>query len=160
MRAELMLWAPGDAKVDPGETLLRLLSQSWARVRLYSDLLAKAYEGAEDFPEAFAGAGVRALIGHKYDLTKDGDPVAVEEATRGLVALEAQERDRCAKFAKLAIDAGIEERRVRLAEREVDMMEAVIRRALDGLGLTAEQAARAPAVIAQAIRLTAIGGAA
>jgi hypothetical protein len=142
VRAELEDWGLNAARVDPAETLLRLLSQSAARVARYGGLLAAAYAGDEDFPDRFAGAGVAALIGHRYDLTRDGDPVAVAEAIRGLVELEAQERDRCARFAKLALDAGIEERRVRVAERQAETLELVIRAALERAGLGVAERAR------------------
>lgn len=47
VRAELAAWGLGDSKVDPGETLLRLVSQSAARVELYGQLLSDAYQAAE-----------------------------------------------------------------------------------------------------------------
>jgi len=47
VRAELAAWGLGDSKVDPGEILLRMVSQSAARVELYSELLRQAYEAAE-----------------------------------------------------------------------------------------------------------------
>ena len=37
----------GDVHVDPGETLLRLVSQSAARAEMYARLLEDAYEAAE-----------------------------------------------------------------------------------------------------------------
>jgi hypothetical protein len=47
VRAELEAWGLGDSKVDPGEVLLRLVSQSAARAELYAGLLREAYEAAE-----------------------------------------------------------------------------------------------------------------
>jgi hypothetical protein len=41
------------------------------------------------------------------------------EAIRGLADLEAKERERCANFATKAIAAGLAERTVRIAERQV-----------------------------------------
>jgi hypothetical protein len=43
---ELARWGLGDTAVDPGEVLLRLVTQSAARVELYSRLLEEAYEAA------------------------------------------------------------------------------------------------------------------
>ena len=71
VRAELSAWGLTDEHVDPGETLLRLVAQSARRAALYSDLLRRAYEDDPSFPDAFAGANVAALIGHKYALTKE-----------------------------------------------------------------------------------------
>jgi hypothetical protein len=152
VRAELSAWGLTDEHVDPGETLLRLVAQSARRAALYSDLLRRAYEDDPSFPDAFAGANVAALIGHKYALTKEGDRVAVEEAVRGLVELEAAERDRCARFCKLAIDAGLEERRVRLAEEQGAVIVSVIEAVLAGLGLSVEQRSRVPVVVPAALR--------
>ena len=75
VKAELMLWRIDEDKtLDPGEVLLRLVSQSYARVELYSDLLGKAYEAAERNEETVAikgyTSGVSALIGHK--IASDG----------------------------------------------------------------------------------------
>src|SRR5258706_247870 len=51
---ELKQWGLTDATVDPGEVLLRLVTQSAARVELYSRLLQEAYEAAERLAEAHA----------------------------------------------------------------------------------------------------------
>ncbi|MFD5245014.1 hypothetical protein ACFWIW_10745 [Amycolatopsis sp. NPDC058340] len=47
VRAELMNWGLGDSTVEPGEVLLRLVSQSAARAELYSGLLSDAFDAAE-----------------------------------------------------------------------------------------------------------------
>lgn len=179
---ELARWGLGDSTVDPGEVLLRLVTQSAARVELYSRLLGEAYEAGERLREASkatgrdasaAGAdaytavqdlrrilttgGVAALIGFKYDATKDGDIYPTEEALRGLAKLEAEERDRCASFAQKAVAAGLAERQVRLAERQGIEMAAVFRRVLDALGLTEEQRALVPQLLQREIN-TITGG--
>lgn len=154
---ELSRWGLTDAKVDPAETLLRLLAQSRRRADLYAGLLQQAFDGDPDFPADLGGAGVAALIGHKYDLTREGDPVAVAEAVRGLVELEAAERDRCARFAKLALDAGIAERQVRLAEQQGALVADAIDRILAALGLSEEQRALVPVVVPRELRAVTAG---
>lgn len=149
---EVQAWGLTDEQVDPATTLLRLLAQSARRAARYGELLRMAFDGDPDFPAEFGGAGVSALVGHKYDLTREGDPVAVAEAVRGLVELEAQERDRCARFAKLALDAGIAERQVRLAEQQGALVASAIDRILDALGLSAEQRALVPQVVPRELR--------
>lgn len=48
VRAEVRRWGLTDVDtVDPGEVLLRLVTQSAARAQMYSDLLHEAYEAAE-----------------------------------------------------------------------------------------------------------------
>jgi hypothetical protein len=47
VRAEVMRWGLTDQHADPGEVLLRLVTQSSARVQRYSTLLEEAYDAAE-----------------------------------------------------------------------------------------------------------------
>lgn len=188
---ELARWGlDGNTQLrDPGEVMLRLVTQSAARVELYSRLLGEAYEAADELAAAheaealladddpdddegedglvatsprvqaararirqvFATGGVGALIGVKLDADRAGRVYATEEAIRGLAQLEAQERDRCANFASKAIAAGLAERQVRLAESQGAAMYAVFGRVLEGLGLTAEQAAMVPVLLAREI---------
>lgn len=54
--------------------------------------------------------------------------------------------------AKLAIDAGVEERRVKLAEEQGRQLAEVIRRILADLDLTPEQQARVPVVVPRRLR--------
>jgi hypothetical protein len=61
VRAELIGWGLGDATVDPGEVLLRLVTQSAARAERYAMLLEEAYEAAEWLKQAHdAGAEIQA----------------------------------------------------------------------------------------------------
>jgi len=189
---ELGRWGLGDATVDPGEVLLRLVTQSAQRAEMYARLLEEAYDAAArlkraheaelitliepeersrfegdneiimpehaakqaaraDLERIFNVGGVAALIGHSYTSTKDGDVFATGEAIRGLAKLEAEERDRCANFAAKAVAAGLAERAVRVAERQGREMAGVFRRVLEQLGLTAEQQALVPQLLAREI---------
>jgi hypothetical protein len=127
VRAEVLAWGLDQPSVDPGETLLALVSMAAGRLRLVSSLLQAQYEGQQGAPDdadddgmVSIPAGVRALIGHKYALTRDGDRLPVEEAVRGLAAYEAEWTDRLARLCKTAIDG-------------------VLQRVLDALELTPEQ---------------------
>ncbi len=153
--AEVQRWGLGDTTVDPGETLLRLVSQSAARVDRYSRLLEEAYDAAErlraaeaapeqsdllaedmarrDLERVLNHGGVAALIGYTYAGSESG-VIATGEAIRGLAQLEAQERDRLANFAGKAVAAGLAERQVRLAERQGAMLAAVIAGVVRALG--------------------------
>src|SRR5215212_3062520 len=90
VRAELLGWGLGDSTVDPGEVLLRLVTQSAARADRYAVLLEEAYEAAErlkqahhvgefkidgnemaetareDLDRTFNAGGVAALVGNTY----------------------------------------------------------------------------------------------
>jgi hypothetical protein len=60
VRAELLGRGLGDSTVDPGEVLLRLVTQSAARAERYAMLLEEAYEAAERLKQAhYAGARSR-----------------------------------------------------------------------------------------------------
>lgn len=73
--------------------------------------------------------------------------------------LYAKERTHLVAVSTAALRAGVEERRVRLAEQQGDLVAEVIRRILDALNLTDEQQALVPTIVPQQLRLIA-GGAA
>ena len=164
VRVELARWGLNAEEVrDPGETMLQLMTQSALRVELYSSLVGEAYAAAErlrelgdvgdqlpphldnstdrerafqDLARVFAQGGVSVLIGAKWSAAgKDGDLYQAEEAIRGLVQLEADERDRCATFAAKAIAAGLAERQVRVQEQIGAQVAEMIRGTLSDLGL-------------------------
>jgi len=184
VRAELLGWGLGDATVDPGEVLLRLVTQSAARAEHYSRLLQEAFEAAERLKQAHAAGaeiqapsdepadtaetarrdldrifntgGVAALVGNTYGAAKDVGVHVTGEAIRGLADLEAKERERCANFATKAVAAGLAERTVRVAERQGQLMVEMVQAALREVDLSPEQAAAFKAALArQARELTA-----
>lgn len=71
--------------------------------------------------------------------------------------LYQRERKHLVEVCRVAIAAGIEERRVRLAEQMGSQLAAVIRAVLGGLGLTAQQWDAVPSLIA--VHLPALTGA-
>lgn len=154
---ELRQWGlTGHAELaDPGETLLRLVTQSAARVAMYSRLLGEAYEAAErlrvaqetpqsdllsaetarlDFERVMNQGGVAALVGYRYAGTQTSGVIATGEALRGLVDLEAAERERCAKFASEAVRAGLAERMVRASEQMAGLVAKALEDSLAELG--------------------------
>jgi hypothetical protein len=61
VRAEVMAWGLGEAHDDPGEVLLRLVTQSRKRADLYAHLLQEAFEAAERLKQAHeAGQDIEA----------------------------------------------------------------------------------------------------
>lgn len=156
--------------IEPGYAVLASLHLSWLRLHLYAGLLeeqvgADAAEraslsggftdgAADDQP---APEGVRGLIGHTYAADKGAGIFAASEAIRALVGLEAQERDRVVRFAKVAHDMGIAEREVKLAESQGQLLASVVRNILGDLTLTPEQLEQAPGVIQRRFREAAVG---
>lgn len=155
VRAEVQAWGLDQPETDPGETLGALVAMAANRLRLVSGLLQSQFEAYTEAGDTTDGdtmvsmpGGVRALIGHKYGLTKDGDRLPVEEATRGLAAYEAEWTDRLGRLCKLALDAGIAERQVQVLEDQAALVARVLGAALDECGLTEQ----APAVLAVVAR--------
>lgn len=148
VRAELEAWGLGDATDDPGDVLLRLVTQSRRRADLYATLLEDAYTAAAATDTTYAAAwampkGVAALIGYKFAFPNQSTvPVPVAEAIRGLVELEAAERDRCARFCTQAIAGGLAERMVRVHEREASLAHQALIAGLDAAGITGDLRAR------------------
>ena len=144
VRAELDAWGLSDTTEDPGEVILRLLTQSVRRVELYSSLVQEAYAAAEATTDVYAAAwampkGVAALIGYKFAFpNRSTTPVPVAEAIRGLVELEAAERDRCLNIAVKAVGAGLAERVVRMQERDARAAHQALMDGLDAAGITGE----------------------
>lgn len=72
-----------------------------------------------------------------------------------LLGLYNEERDRFAKLAKLALDAGIDEREIKVLERQAVLFADLVRRLLDdpSLGLSPEQRQRGRQIAAGHLRL-------
>lgn len=96
-------------------------------------------------------------------VTDDGTglPMLIDETTRGTptptevdawLRLYREERAHLAKAAKMAIDAGIAERHVRLAEDQGKLFAGGIKLILQALALTPEQQAQVPQLVPSIIR--------
>lgn len=135
VRAEVIAWGLDAPTVDPGETLLKLVSQSAARVQRYADELEQLVAESPSLRSA--------LVGEAH-----GEFGPAGEYVRGLAVLEAEERDRLAGFCAKAIAAGLNERMVKIAERQGQLLADFLRRVLDDpdLGLTEAQRAAVPDV--------------
>lgn len=147
LKHEVATWTLGKATEDPGEVMLRLVTQSALRVQQYGAEVARMV--AEE-PQLR-----RALVGDAYgEFGKQGEYV------RGMVVLEERERDRCANFCRIAIAAGIAERQVRLAERQGALLIELFRVVLAdvSLGLTPTQQAKVPHLIRRHLHLVADTG--
>ncbi len=65
------------------------------------------------------------------------------------------ERQHLVRAAKAAIDAGVAERQVRLAEQQGQLIAEVMRKILDDRGLTPEQQREAPSIVRRHLSLVA-----
>lgn len=136
IRADMISWGLDAPTVDPGDTLLKLVSQSASRAQRYAAELEDMVAGSDTLRGA--------LIREAY-----GEFGPVGEYARGLVQLEAQERERCASWCTKAIAAGLAERQVRLAERQGALIADVLRAVMGDatLGLSDQQRSVMPDVI-------------
>lgn len=141
--------------VDASAAVLGMLQQSWLRAAMYGQLLkvqvVKDGEGQGTEPEQFDPEGQPdrgGLIGFRYGAAgKDGNIYAVSEEARALVGLEAAERDRVVKYAKVAHDMGISDRMINMAERWGDQVVSRIMVIMAALNLSPEQEAMIPMLI-------------
>lgn len=143
--------APSAGAIDSSAAVLGMLQQSWMRAHLYGALLrAQVERDGTDEAALEGGEAEKAngLIGYRFGAAgKDGNIYAVSEEARALVGLEAQERDRVVKYAKVAHDMGISERMTNLAERWGDVVVNRIMLIITSLNLTPDQEAMVPALI-------------
>jgi hypothetical protein len=105
---------------------------------------------------AFLGARIQDLgydlVGPVFSLTRDGEPVQTSEDILAIVKLYNDERDRLARVSKIALDAGIEERTVRVLEEQATVLVTVIRSVVGNLGLPPEVRQRAMALVSAELR--------
>lgn len=129
VKETVLAWGLGDTKTDPGELLLRLVTQAALRADAYAHELARIVDEKNGDLE-------KALTGDSW--TSGGEmsePVKTGEYIRAITRLEAEERDRAAKFATQAVAAGLAERQVRLAERQATLAAQFVHAVLDELGV-------------------------
>ena len=69
-----------------------------------------------------------------------------------LVKMYDSERDRLTRYAKICLDAGVDERRVRVAEGDAQRLATAVARALDRVGLTGEQRGLLRSAMAEELR--------
>lgn len=144
VRTDLLRWVEGTPLVDPAEQYLRLITQSAHRAQALSIEL----EGIV----ADAGSLEKALTSNTYVATEDGGSVKTGEYVRALAALEQSERKFCADMCAKAIAAGLEDRRVRVAEQIGTLLAGAVQAILADLHLTPEQQALVPSVVPNRLR--------
>lgn len=148
--------------VDPARAVLGMLHMSWLRVHLLAGLVEEQV-GREGLAQpAGAGSlavggvasegGVSGLIGHTFAADKQAGVFASGEAVRALVTVEAAERDRCVRFAKVAHDMGIADREIQLAERQARAVAVALGATLDLLAIDAGRREEAQRVFMDRLR--------
>lgn len=112
-------------RVDPRDALLDVVHQSYT---LKEALQAMVRDLEEDAVEG---------IGKVIQVQTPDGPITVPHHKGAMavtrIRLYTEALDRCAKVSKMAMDVGIEERMVRLAERQAVEIAEVIRLSVQGL---------------------------
>lgn len=146
---------------DPIEHLLDSLYRAAALVQVWGQMVADLDNKGE--VEAHEQPGrVRGWAEREYELGPDDkvrqrvvmDPLMVQTSDKTVqlhpfVKEYHEALDRRAKFAKLCADAGVERRQIELKEAQAQLLAQCINGLLNDLGLTAEQAERAPGLVRQ-----------
>ena len=137
-------------EVDPGKALLDEIHWTaghvaWLRDKVQEQAAEQLVWGKEKHEE---GVGPQGMV--DVGTEKAGPSVYYE--------LYLKEREHLAKVCALALRAGIEERKVKLAESQGLLVADAIRRILGALGLTPEQQQLVPVIVPRELRALAGGG--
>lgn len=130
--------------IDPARALVELVQWTAGEVAYWREQVRAL---AEADPEKLTWGMTRLKEGgDDRGLTLEAKP-----NVSYLMLTDAQ--DRLAKYAAAALKAGVEERRVKLAEDQGALVAQVIRAILDQLDLSPAQAAKVPEVVPTQLRL-------
>lgn len=145
--AELVATYGRKIETTATEALLDEVKWTFGHVAWLRERVQEIETGAEP------GAENALVWGVTKKKTGGEDYGTTEEAVPNIfLRLYQQERTHLTKVCEAAIRAGIEERRIRLAEQEGALVAQAIRAILADLQLTAEQQARVPEVVPRHLR--------
>ena len=132
--------------IDPARALVELVQWTAGEVAYWREQV-----------RALAADDADALTWGVTRVKEGGDDrgVTMEAAPNIAYRMLTDAQDRLAKYAAAALKAGVEERRVRLAEDQGALVAQVIRAVLEDLHLTAEQSERVPEIVPRHLRLIA-----
>jgi hypothetical protein len=134
MAAALHAWAavPGDDSVSPMDAAMGQLGLAFRRARLLGEEVARQIAGADG--DGHGGMG--GLVGFTYSASESaGGIYATGERIRGLVELEAQERDRVVRFAVACHQMGVADTRNRYIREAGDWLTSRLDDLLARLGV-------------------------
>lgn len=139
--------------MDPHEALLQAIRIAAGEVA-YCDAQVRRLSEDELFERPNRETYVRLPSGslEVVEIKRD------EEVISRWVRLRRDAADRMAKYAKQAIDAGIDERRVAVAERVADVLAPLLQNLADDLQLTSEQRGKLPHILGMRLRELEAGG--
>lgn len=126
--------------VDPGEALVGLVREAAGNVAFLRAKVQELKQEAQAISVVTDDDGVRMVSAPKAIAGPTGSIAKPYEAAPHIyVAMYAEWCDRLANYASLALRAGVDERRIRLAERDAEALMGAVVTALDAAGLEPEQ---------------------
>lgn len=128
----------GVVRVDPHEALLWLVRRT-AGIVAWLDWKISTFEQDD---EAWQDVG---------NQPGEGGGGSIRKIEAVWVKMHGDERDRLAKYAKLALDAGVAERQVAIAEEQGMMFAQGIREIFDRLNLSSSQQKLAPQIVREVL---------
>lgn len=130
--------------VDPGQALLSEIQISHAHVQWLRAKVAEIEpnELVWGITKTEAGIGPQGPV----------DTTTQEAGFHTWYQLYTREREHFAKLTTMALKAGIEARKIALAEQQGSMVANAIKRILDGLGLTPKQQDLVPTLVPSVLR--------
>lgn len=130
--------------IDPGKALLEEISRTWAHVQW---LAGKVGELSDDDL-------VWGRVQHEKGIGPEGpiDKETEKSEPNAWYQLYLQERKHLTQVSAAALKAGIEERKIRLAEEQGALVARVIRSILDALQLSPAQWDLVPSIVPNALR--------
>lgn len=124
---------------DIAPMVFALIRQRWARLQVYSALVASALGiSAAAVMPTISGIEVKGLVGHTYGATQ-GTAVVTGEAVRALVQLEQDEAKFVSRLLFDAHKAGIAEARLQLVAQHGQVLASVLQKVFDAIEPTAAQ---------------------
>ena len=148
-------------EIDPQEALLAMVWEAAGNVAWLGTQVQKMEE--QDLlqpvgqPRDGLGKFRSPLIGDIIDATRGGEFYESQEEVRAIVRLYGEWTDRLVKYSKAAIDAGIEERKVRVAEEQGKTIVLAVSNVLVQIGVPEDKILQARSLLAAEFRTLSAG---
>ena len=131
--------------VEPHDALLEEVRRTAGHVAWLSGVVTELLHEGDGYSESINEDGKRVLRSRSG--LKQMDTSGKFEKPSVWVEMYLEERRMLAPVCKMALDAGVAERQVRVAEAQGELLAGVIKAILGDLGLDKEQQTDAPAIV-------------
>jgi hypothetical protein len=131
--------------VEPHVALIEEVRRTAGHVAWLNEVVSDLLHEGDGYSESIDDDGKRTLRPNSG--LKQMDMGGKFEKPSVWVEMYQEERRMLARVCKMALDAGVAERQVQLAEKQGEMVAGAIKAILEGLGLSKEQQTLAPALV-------------